>query len=68
MASYRKAVEIDPRCSEAWFNKALAEDSLGHRHETIFSYRKFIEVAPSRDTQLVAHASKRLEELQAPEN
>ncbi len=35
---YDQALEIDPRHAEAWFNKACAEDNLGHSKDAARSY------------------------------
>jgi tetratricopeptide (TPR) repeat protein len=67
ISCYDQALAIDPRNTEAWYNKALVEDALGRRREAMMSYRKFIELAPPRYAQQVAHARQRLVELESHE-
>jgi len=62
---YEKALEIDPRSVEAWFNKALVEDKMGGRRlDAIESFQKFIELAPpTKYAKQIQAAQKRLREL-----
>ncbi|MGP8021422.1 MAG: tetratricopeptide repeat protein [Limisphaerales bacterium] len=59
-----KALAIDLRFISAWSNKAILEDALGWRREAALSYRKFIEIATPQYAQRIAHARKRLQELE----
>ena len=43
---YEKAIEINPKDSDAWYNKGVTLDSLHKPDEAIKSYNKAIEVNP----------------------
>src|SRR5450830_2153223 len=42
-----KALELDPRYSNAWTNKGSSLDNLGHHEEAILCYDKALELDPS---------------------
>jgi tetratricopeptide (TPR) repeat protein len=42
-----KALELDPRYSNAWTNKGNSLDNLGHHEEAILCYDKALELDPS---------------------
>jgi len=46
IACYNKALEINPKCAEAWNNKGVALGSLGKEQEAIACYDKAIEINP----------------------
>ena len=64
IACYDKALEINPRYKDAWHYKGLIEDKLHKRQAAITSYKQFLELASKDDTEAIAYASKRLEELE----
>ena len=64
LACHDRALGIAPLFTATWFNKALVEDLLGRRRNTVRSYRKFLDLAPSDSTALVARAQRRIRELQ----
>lgn len=53
-----------PQDAIAWYNKALAEDKLNRTQEAIISYKHFLRVASERHVTIIAHARRRLEELE----
>jgi tetratricopeptide (TPR) repeat protein len=64
IACFDRALEINPGDADAWGNKALAEDKLNRTQEAIISYKHFLRVASERHVTLIAHARRRLEELE----
>ncbi len=46
MASYRKAIEIDPRYSNAYYNLAAILEGKALLDDAILAYRKVIEISP----------------------
>ncbi len=49
IASYDKAVEIQPNLDAAWNNRGFALDELGRNEEAIASYDKAVEIKPNKD-------------------
>jgi tetratricopeptide (TPR) repeat protein len=64
ISCYDRALAIDPRDALPWLNKGCSEEGLGHGDEARISYRKFIELADPQYAQLIAHARRRLAELE----
>ena len=64
IACYDKALEINPRDAMAWGGKGAEEDILNRTQEAIISYKHFLIVASERHATLIAHARRRLEELE----
>lgn len=46
IASYNKALEIQPNLYEVWFNKGNVLSKLGRLEEAVFAYDKAIEIQP----------------------
>ena len=46
IATYDKAIEIDPQYADAWNNKGSALGCLGKYEEAIAAYDKAIEIDP----------------------
>ncbi|MGK7929086.1 MAG: tetratricopeptide repeat protein [Spirulina sp.] len=49
IASYDKAVEINPNYDAAWYNRGVALYNLGRYEEAIASYDKAVEINPNYD-------------------
>ncbi len=49
IASYNKALEINPDKDEAWYNRGIALNNLGRSEEVIASYDKALEINPDYD-------------------
>jgi len=64
IACYDGALEINPRDADVWYNKGIAEDGLDKDQEAMISYKHFLRLASERQAALIAHARKRLEELE----
>jgi serine/threonine protein kinase len=64
LVSLNRAVSIDSLNEGAWLNKAMVEDRLGLAKEAAASYRKFIELKPAAYAEHLAHARRRLAELE----
>jgi len=46
VASYKKAIEIDPNNANAYINMGFALSNLGRKEEAVASYKKAIEIDP----------------------
>jgi tetratricopeptide (TPR) repeat protein len=46
IASYDKALQINPDHSEVWYNRGIALDQLGQSEEAIASYDKALQINP----------------------
>jgi serine/threonine protein kinase len=46
------------------FDKALKEDKLGRKRDAVWSFRKFIELAPAKYAELIEPVRQRLRELE----
>jgi serine/threonine protein kinase len=64
IACYDRALEINPRYAIAWGGKGAEEDTLNRTQEAIISYKHFLRLASERHATLIAHARRRLEELE----
>jgi tetratricopeptide (TPR) repeat protein len=64
IACYDIALEINPSDAMAWGGKGIAEDKLNRTQEAIISYKHFLRLASERHVTLIAHARRRLEELE----
>ncbi len=64
IGSYEKALIVNPKHTAALYNKALAEDAVGNTGAAVGSYRRFIESSPEGCASWIAHAHKRLRELE----
>jgi tetratricopeptide (TPR) repeat protein len=62
VVEYRKAVDRYGAYAEAWRGKALSEDKIGLKNESIDSYKKFIASAPDKGTKEAMEAMARLKE------
>lgn len=65
LACFDKALAIDSLYPRALFGKAAQEDALGRRREAAKNFQKYLEVALPEDTELIAAARQRLQELRA---
>ena len=63
IADFNKALEINPRYVETYFNKALAWEKIGHFKEAIEAYRGFIENASPQYAPDIERANKRINVL-----
>jgi tetratricopeptide (TPR) repeat protein len=63
---YDKALQIDSRQVEAFFNKANSLDSLGRKLEASQTYRQFLVLAPDSPqyAELVKYARQRIREFE----
>ena len=52
IADYTKAIEINPRDADAYYNRALAKDDLKDYYGAIADYTKSIEISPAADAYL----------------
>jgi len=64
LSCFDKALAIDPQTAKALLGKAQSEDALRLWREAKSSYQKFIELRPAPETEAVAHAQRRLQELE----
>ena len=51
----------------AWCGKALAEEATGKPSAAVRSYRKFVDLEPAVNVELIANARQRLKELEKPQ-
>jgi tetratricopeptide (TPR) repeat protein len=60
---YDKALEIDPHCMPALYNKGNSFYSLGRKKEAAQSYRQFLAIAPNseRYAKLINNAHQRVQ-------
>jgi len=63
VASYDKALEIEPRSAATWFNRGNSLDALGRSVEAAESYRRFIDLATPDLSYLVEEARRRIADL-----
>ena len=49
LASYDKAIEINPNFDDAWNNRGIALKDLGRHEQAVASYDKAIEINPNHD-------------------
>jgi serine/threonine protein kinase len=66
IACYSKALEINPEYPTAWYGKALVEDIMVKRMDAAYSYKKFIELAPTKYTEYkeeIEYARQRIKDL-----
>jgi Tfp pilus assembly protein PilF len=61
----RKATELEPYYSEAWFNLGVVAELQGSPAEALAAYRQFLRHAPRRRAELVARAQARVAALAA---
>lgn len=62
--SEARALEINPRDSYAWFNKAQRLEALGRIREAIDAYRQFCAVAPPDYADYLDEVRQRIRELE----
>jgi tetratricopeptide (TPR) repeat protein len=60
---HEKALAINPQYADAWLNKGIAQDQLGLKRNAAASYRKFMELASTRNDKLVELTRQRLHQL-----
>jgi tetratricopeptide (TPR) repeat protein len=65
LASYEKALAIDPRFSLGKFYKGEAEARLGRREDAITSLQQFLALAPPNLGPLISEARQRIQEMKA---
>lgn len=61
---YKKALDIEPCNIIIWYERGLFEDKLDRRFDALYSYRKFVELASSQDTEKIDYVLKRIKDLQ----
>ena len=49
LASYDKALEINPENDKAYFNRGIVLDDLGRKEEALASYDKALEINPDKE-------------------
>ncbi|MBD2451639.1 tetratricopeptide repeat protein [Nostoc sp. FACHB-152] len=49
LTAYDKALSIQPDKHEAWYNRGIALDDLGHFEQAVASYDKALEIKPDKD-------------------
>ena len=63
ISDYKRALEINPRYAEAYYNKALACEKAGLTKEAIEAYRGFIQYAPPQYAGYIEQVRQRIREL-----
>jgi serine/threonine protein kinase len=58
-----RIITFSPETAIAWYAKALAEDKSGLIRNTIYSYKRFIELASTQYAEQIAYAQQRLNKL-----
>lgn len=63
LADLNKALEIDPKCALAYFNKGLVFENTQRYSEAVSAYKKFLEVAPSTEEEKIKIAREKIKQL-----
>jgi tetratricopeptide (TPR) repeat protein len=63
---FRKAIELEPEFSTAYYNLAVALDGQDKAAEAREAYDAFLKRAPKRQTKMIITAQSRLKALQGP--
>jgi len=61
-----KALALDPTYATAWQAKGLIEERLGDLPQAIAAYKQFIELAPERNSAVVARVQRHVSALELP--
>jgi Tfp pilus assembly protein PilF len=63
---FRKAIELEPYFSTAYYNLAVALDRQDKAADARQAYEEYLERAPKRQTKMIITAQARLKSLQGP--
>jgi Tfp pilus assembly protein PilF len=63
---FRRALELEPYFSTAYYNLAVSLDGQGKRAEAREAYQAFLVRAPRKQTKMILTAQSRLESLAGP--
>jgi len=65
LVCFDKALELDPRYANAWYDKALVEYNLGRWQDAAHSYQQFLTLAPAQqNVKQLEYARQHLRELE----
>ncbi len=65
ISDFTKALELNPKYAEAYYNKAVACEKVGRTKEAIEAYKSFLKHA-SPESSFIEKARERIKELSKP--